>query len=145
LEAGYSTALTGQQALFYENILLSPTINVLSQLSGEANAGAGQIAAFQLTNQFLLLMLNPFGQDRSGFGASASGPPGGLVSRFAPEREMAPAIAQAYAAVTPEGRAVTYWTPRRHPFLRGAHRGHRGRARLQSHSRHSHRLCARGR
>jgi outer membrane autotransporter protein len=112
LEAGYSTALTGQQALFYENILLSPTINVLSQLSGEANAGAGQIAAFQLTNQFLLLMLNPFGQDRSGFGASASGPPGGLVSRFAPEREMAPAIAQAYAAVTPEGRAVTYWTPR---------------------------------
>jgi uncharacterized protein with beta-barrel porin domain len=112
LEASYSTGFTGQQALFYGNILASPTTNVLTQLSGESNAGAGQIAAFQLTNQFLLLMLNPFGQDRGGFGAAASGPAGGLISRFAPEREPAPATAQAYAAVTPTGRAATYWTPR---------------------------------
>ncbi|MBV8512070.1 MAG: autotransporter domain-containing protein [Xanthobacteraceae bacterium] len=112
LESSYSTSLTGQQALFYGNILASPTTNVLTQLSGESNAGAGQIAAFQLTNQFLLLMLNPFGQDRGGFGAGASGPAGGLISRFAPEREAAPEIARAYAAVTPDGRAATYSTPR---------------------------------
>jgi hypothetical protein len=112
LEAAYSTSLTGQQALFYSNILASPTTNVLTQLSGEANAGAGQIAAFQLTNQFLLLMLNPFDQDRGGFGAAGSGPAGGLVSHFAPEREVSPEIAQAFAAVTPDGRAATYGTSR---------------------------------
>jgi outer membrane autotransporter protein len=112
LEAGYSTNLTGQQALFYENILASPTTNVLTQLSGESNAGAGQIAAFQLNSEFLLLMLNPYGLDRGGFGPAASGPRGGAISRFAPERETSPEVAQAYAAVTPPTRTATYWTPR---------------------------------
>jgi subtilase-type serine protease len=113
LEAAYSTSLTGQQALFYENVLLSPTTNVLTQLSGESNAGASQIAAFQLNNELLLLMLNPFGLDRGGFGAAGPGPlGGGAISRFAPERDVSPEVAQAYAAVTPEGRAATYWTPR---------------------------------
>jgi outer membrane autotransporter protein len=112
LEATYSTGLTGPQALFYSNILVSPTTNVLTQLSGEANAGAGQIAAFQLNNEFLLLMLNPFGQDRGGFGAAGPEPASGVISRFAPEREASPDVAQAYAAVTPSGRTATYWTPR---------------------------------
>jgi outer membrane autotransporter protein len=112
LEAAYSTSLTGQQALFYENLLASTTTNVLTQLSGEANAGAGQIAAFQLTNEFLLLMLNPFGLDRGGFGAAGPEPTGGVISRFAPERETSPDVAQAYAAVTPNERTATYWTPR---------------------------------
>jgi outer membrane autotransporter protein len=113
LESAYSSNLTGPQADFYGNILASPTTNVLTQLSGEANAGAGQIAAFQLTNEFLLLMLNPFGSDRGGFGAAGPEPlGGGAISRFAPEREATPEVAQAYAAVTPDGRTATYWTPR---------------------------------
>jgi outer membrane autotransporter protein len=113
LESAYSTNLTGPQADFYGNILASPTTNVLTQLSGETNAGAGQIAAFQLTNEFLLLMLNPFGLDRDGFGAAGLGAlGGGAISRFAPERQASPEVAQAYAAVTPGSRAGTYWTPR---------------------------------
>jgi hypothetical protein len=112
LEAAYSTTLTGQQALFYGNVLASPTTNVLTQLSGESNAGAGQIAAFQLTNQFLLLMLDPFGLDRGGFGAAGTGPVRGAISGFAPEREPAPEMAQAYAAVTPDARVLAYTAPR---------------------------------
>ena len=52
-----------------------------------------------MTNEFLLLMLNPFDADRGGGGFGA----GGGVSQFAPERGRAlpPEIAQAYAAVTP--------------------------------------------
>jgi len=55
----------------------------LTQLSGEANAGAGQTAGFQITNQFMLAMLNPFGSDRSGgIGAAGFGPAGtGAVSQ----------------------------------------------------------------
>ena len=82
LEAAYSTTLTGQQALFYGNVLASPTTNVLTQLSGESNAGAGQIAAFQLTNQFLLLMLNPFGLGAStaALAPPRTGPVRGAIS-----------------------------------------------------------------
>ena len=46
--------------------------NALSQLSGEAATGAQQ-GAFQLTNQFLGLMLDPFVDGRSGV-AGAGGP-----------------------------------------------------------------------
>jgi len=46
-------------------------------------------------------MLNPFDADRGGgFGGGGFGAGGG-VSRFAPERELPPEIARAYAAVTP--------------------------------------------
>jgi hypothetical protein len=47
------------------------------QLSGESNAAAGRIAAGP----------GPLG--------------GGAMTRFAPERELNPELAQAYAAVTP--------------------------------------------
>src|SRR5262249_2511729 len=46
--------------------------NALSQLSGEAATGAQQ-AAFQLTNQFLGIMLDPFVDGRSG-GVGTGGP-----------------------------------------------------------------------
>jgi autotransporter-associated beta strand protein len=66
--------------------------NALSQLSGEAATGAQQ-AAFQLTNQFLGIMLDPFVDGRSG-GVGTGGPALG----FAPEREELPDdIALAYA------------------------------------------------
>ena len=68
--------------------------NALSQLSGEAATG-GQQAAFQMTNQFLGLMLDPFVDGRNGFAV-----PGGPALAFAPEREAVPnEVALAYAAV----------------------------------------------
>ena len=68
--------------------------NALSQLSGEAATG-GQQAAFQLGNQFLTLMLDPFVDGRAGL----SGTPGTAIG-FAPEREAVPdEVALAYAAV----------------------------------------------
>jgi uncharacterized protein with beta-barrel porin domain len=66
----------------------------LDQLSGEAATGAQKVA-FQLTDQFLNLMLDPFVDGRSGVGG-ADHPALG----FAPEREtMPPDIALAYASV----------------------------------------------
>jgi len=66
----------------------------LSQLSGEAATGAQKVA-FQLTDQFLNVMLDPFVDGRSGVGG-ADHPALG----FAPERETVPPdIARAYASV----------------------------------------------
>jgi uncharacterized protein with beta-barrel porin domain len=68
--------------------------NALSQLSGEAGTGAQKVA-FQLTDQFLNLMLDPFVDGRSGVGG-ADHPALG----FAPERDSTPPeIALAYASV----------------------------------------------
>jgi autotransporter-associated beta strand protein len=68
--------------------------NALSQLSGETATGAQKVG-FQLGDQFLNLMLDPFVDGRSGVGG-ADHPALG----FAPEREtMPPDIAHAYAAV----------------------------------------------
>jgi outer membrane autotransporter protein len=68
--------------------------NALSQLSGEAATGAQQ-PAFQLMNQFLGIMLDPFVDGRNGIG----GVGGGAVG-FAPEREELPDdIALAYSKV----------------------------------------------
>jgi hypothetical protein len=65
----------------------------LSALSGEAATGAQKVA-FQLTDQFLNVMLDPFVDGRSGVGG-ADHPALG----FAPEREnMPPDIAHVYAA-----------------------------------------------
>ena len=69
--------------------------NAASQLSGEAATGAQQ-AAFQLTGQFLGLMLDPFVDGRDG-GRVANGPALG----FAPERATLPEnIGLAYAKAT---------------------------------------------
>ena len=68
--------------------------NALSLLSGEAATG-GQQVGFQMTTQFLGLMLDPFVDGRSGV-AGAGGPALG----FAPERETLPEdIALAYSSV----------------------------------------------
>src|SRR3954447_1589582 len=71
-----------------------PISNALSQLSGEAATG-GQQPAFQLGNQFLGLMLDPFVDGRSGAGGA-----GGPALGFAPGREALPEnIALAYSSV----------------------------------------------
>ena len=68
--------------------------NALSQLSGEPATGAQKVA-FQLTNQFLNVMLDPFVDGRSGAGGADHPAPG-----FAPEREtLPPELARAYASV----------------------------------------------
>ena len=85
-------------------------VRALSQVSGEAATGAQQVG-FQMTNQFLSLMLDPFVDGRSGT-AGTSGPAFG----FAPERETLPDdIARAYASVlkAPAMKAPTFeqrWT-----------------------------------
>ena len=74
--------------------------NALSQVSGEAATGAQQ-PAFQLTNQFLGLLLDPLVDGRSGVGG-ADHPALG----FASQREiMPPEVALAYASVFKEPRA----------------------------------------
>src|SRR5215469_8890416 len=88
----------------------SNLIIALDQLSGEPATGAQKVA-FQLTEQFLNVMLDPFVDGRSGIGG-ADHPALG----FAPEREtMPPDIAQAYASVfkAPPAPAPVYesrWT-----------------------------------
>jgi autotransporter-associated beta strand protein len=87
--------------------------NALDQLSGEPATGAQKVA-FQLTNQFLDLMLDPFVDGRCGI-ARTDQPPLGYPDEceprrsalgFAPEREgTPPAIASAYASVLKEPRA----------------------------------------
>jgi autotransporter-associated beta strand protein len=84
--------------------------NALDQLSGEAATGAQKVG-FQLTDQFLNVMLDPFVDGRSGVGG-ADHPALG----FAPERETMPSeIALAYASVlkAPPAPAPVYeprWT-----------------------------------
>jgi autotransporter-associated beta strand protein len=69
--------------------------NALALLSGEAATGAQQVA-FQLTNQFLNIMLDPFVDGRSN-------PLGGGAIGFAPERaELPDDIALAYAKILKE-------------------------------------------
>jgi len=88
----------------------SSLTRALDQLSGEAATGAQKVG-FQLTDQFLNLMLDPFVDGRSGVGG-ADHPALG----FAPEREtMPPDIARAYASVfkAPQAPAPVYeprWT-----------------------------------
>jgi len=68
--------------------------NALTLLSGEAATG-GQQVGFQLTNQFLGVMLDPFVDGRSGVGGDAIG--------FAPGRaELPEDIALAYAKILKE-------------------------------------------
>jgi uncharacterized protein with beta-barrel porin domain len=75
----------------------------LSQLSGEAAADSQQ-GAFQLMNQFLGLMVDPFANGRGGG-------PGGGATGFAPEQtsSLPPDIALAYASVlmAPPANAAT--------------------------------------
>src|SRR5262249_31741549 len=99
----------GFQNLF--NLSPAQVAQALTQLSGENNIGGGQQAAFQLMNEFLVLMLNPFDAGRAGFGGGGFGAGGG-VSAFAPEREVPPEVALAYAAVTPAKAPSVLYAPR---------------------------------
>ena len=82
--------------------------NAHALLAGEAVTGAQQ-GAFQLTSQFLGLMLDPFVDGRGGLGGS------GTALGFAPERAALPEdIALAYAKVTkaPVAQELPVYQPR---------------------------------
>ena len=70
--------------------------NTLTQLDGEAATGAERVA-FQLTNEFLALMLDPFVNGRGNGGGGAGGPTLG----FAPDQQnnLPPDLALAYASI----------------------------------------------
>jgi YVTN family beta-propeller protein/autotransporter-associated beta strand protein len=79
--------------------------NALTLLSGEVATGAQQ-PAFQLMNEFLGIMLDPFVDGRAGVGGIYGG-----VTRFAPDSEPLPEdIALAYAKVlrTPVYKALPF-------------------------------------
>ncbi len=68
--------------------------NALSQLSGEPATGAEKVA-FQLTDQFLNMMLDPFVDGRGGSSGAGLPAPG-----FAPEAQaLPPELARAYTSV----------------------------------------------
>ncbi|MBV9630170.1 MAG: autotransporter domain-containing protein, partial [Xanthobacteraceae bacterium] len=103
--ASGSTLPAGFQNLF--NLSPSQLAHALTQFEGQNNAGGAQQAGYQLMNQFLLLMLNPFDSDRSGFGGGGFG---AGVSRFAPDAdEGSPEEAEAYAAATSRYKATPYY------------------------------------
>jgi autotransporter-associated beta strand protein/T5SS/PEP-CTERM-associated repeat protein len=79
-------------------------VSALSQLSGEPATGAQQ-AGFQMTNQFLNVMLDPFVDGRSGV-AGTNGP----ALAFAPDQETPDDIALAYSSVlkAPSVKAQTF-------------------------------------
>jgi T5SS/PEP-CTERM-associated repeat protein/autotransporter-associated beta strand protein len=84
--------------------------SALYHLDGEDATGAER-AAFQLTNQFLSLMLDPFVYGRSGgFGGGGGG---GAVG-FAPEQQdnLPPDVALAYASILNKAPALPSFDPR---------------------------------
>jgi uncharacterized protein with beta-barrel porin domain len=103
------TLPAGFQNLF--NLSPQQLAQALTQLEGQNNAGGGQQAAFQLMNEYLLLMTNPFDSDRAGFGGAV----GAGAGQFAPEqdRDLSPDVAAAYAAVTPYYKAPIAPAPKR--------------------------------
>jgi hypothetical protein len=97
LELPANTMLPSQ----FENLgNLSGTalLNALNQLYGEVATGAEQ-SAFQLTIEFLNLMLDPFVNGRGNVGGSGAG--GNSAFRFAPDQQasLPPDIALAYASI----------------------------------------------
>jgi hypothetical protein len=93
------------------SVLDSPTTNILTELSGESNTGAER-AAFQLTNQFLTLMLDPFVNGR-GYAPGWPGS-GGPALGFAPDEQgLLPDVALAYGAILKAPPPATFdqrWT-----------------------------------
>ena len=79
--------------------------NTLTQLDGEVATGS-RLAAFQLTDQFLNLMLDPFVDGRLGSGGGISG---GAMA-LAPDEQagLAPDIALAYAGVLKVPAATSF-------------------------------------
>ena len=141
LEGAYSTTLTGPAATLYTNLLMTGTPDALSQLSGEVATGAQQ-PAFQLMNEFMSVMLDPFVDRRSGVGGVY-----GYAIPFAPDREPLPEdIALAYSKVlrTPVSKAIPFTAlermgrglRRREPYQRRSTGGRQPRS-VRAHGRRS--------
>jgi uncharacterized protein with beta-barrel porin domain len=105
--AGFFNATGGITAQF-----VNVTPNGLTQLDGEVATG-GEVVAFQLMDEFLNLMLDPFVAGRLGNGAGGYG--GGQAIGFAPDAQtiLPPEVALAYAGVLKAPPSVPFtqrWT-----------------------------------
>ena len=119
-------------------------LNALSQLNGEAATG-GEHAAFQLMDEFLALMLDPFVDGRLGGGVSTAG---GQAIGFAPDQQasLPPDIALAYAAVLKAPPKPTFdqrWTAWGASYGGSSTTNGNARRRHQQPHRTDFRLCRR--
>ena len=105
-------------------ISVASLLNALTQLSGEAATGAEQ-SAFQLTTEFLNLMLDPFvnGRGAGGGGAGGSGGRSALPRRAG---KLPPDIALAYASILgkapPKSDSISAGAPGARPSAAAAPR-----------------------
>jgi uncharacterized protein with beta-barrel porin domain len=106
LEQNYSTALTGLAATFFSNLLTSPSLGVLDQLSGEGLTGTQQ-SAFNAGAMFNKTMLDQMLAWLDGGlpGAGDFGPQSTLLQYAASEKKPSRPEYQAFAAVRPEAGA----------------------------------------
>ena len=109
--AGGGTLPGNFQAL--GNLSAPALLSALTQLDGEAATGAER-AAFQLTDEFLALMLDPFVNGRGNVGGGGGGV-GGPAIGFAPDQQtsLPPDVALAYASVLTKAPPQTFeqrWT-----------------------------------
>jgi uncharacterized protein with beta-barrel porin domain len=109
LNSVYSTSLTGAAATLFSNLLQATSVKALDQLDGEVATGAER-AVFQLTNEFLGLMLDPFVNGRGNVGGG-----GYSAIGFAPEEQtkLPPDVALAYDSILAKTPALPFdqrWT-----------------------------------
>ena len=106
LEGSYSTALTGNAATFFSNLLAVTSVTVLDQLSGEGTS-AVQTASFNAGSLFNNAMQNQalFGPNLNGLGAIAPIPY--TAERVAPGHEAFAALKPSPAA---EPSRFRVWT-----------------------------------
>jgi outer membrane autotransporter protein len=106
LEQNYSTALTGNAAIFFANLLASPSLAVLDRLSGEGTSGTQQTAlnAGNMFNQTMLDQALAF-LDGGVPGTNGVGAQSTLLQYAATEKAERPEY-KAFAGIRPEAGAV---------------------------------------
>jgi uncharacterized protein with beta-barrel porin domain len=109
LNGVYSTSLTGNAATLFSNLLQATSVKALDQLDGEVGTGAER-AVFQLTNEFLGVMLDPFVNGRGNVGGG-----GYSAIGFAPEEQtkLPPDVALAYDSILAKAPPLPFeqrWT-----------------------------------
>lgn len=105
LEGGYSTALTGNLATAYSNLLAAQSTQVLNQLSGEAGPASTQ-SGVVATTQFMNTMFDSaFDSTTSAGGGLGFAAEAGAMG-YAAGQKLSKQAGEAYAAVTPRDRFV---------------------------------------
>ena len=89
LELSYSTALTGNLATFYGNLLASTSAGVLDQISGEGTTGT-QTAAFSAATMFNSVLMGQVTYWKNGGQAGLASPPMRRSLTLRPSRASIP-------------------------------------------------------